>query len=329
MPYPISDHYDGQHFFNPEPTVRGGGGSRRGGFLSFLRARWRKRAVWATWPKQIENIAYPPPGAAPTVTFIGHSSFLLRLPGLTLLTDPVFSKRCSPTQWAGPKRVRAPGLRLDALPQIDLILLSHNHYDHMDVRALRRIRRLFPKAAIVTTLGNAAFLARKGMPGAVELDWWQSFTLGKTVITATPARHFAARTLWDRNETLWGGFWLEHQGAKLYFAGDTGYTKFFAEMHARLGAPDLALLPIGAYEPRSFMGPVHMNPEDAVQAFQDLRARRAVGMHYGTFQLTAEEIDAPQRDLAMALHEVGIERERFRALDIGETLDLAEVLAGA
>jgi L-ascorbate metabolism protein UlaG (beta-lactamase superfamily) len=195
----------------------------------------------------------------------------------------------------------------------------------MDVRALRRIRRRFPHAAIVTTLGNAGFLARQGLHGAVELDWWQSHDLGETRITATPARHFSARTLWDRNETLWAGFMVQTGGAKVYFAGDTGYTKFFADINARLGAPDLALLPIGAYEPRWFMGPVHMNPADAVIAFQDLQARRAVGMHYGTFQLTAEEIDAPQRDLAAALHAAGIERGRFVALDIGESLDLAEV----
>ncbi|HTJ91392.1 MAG TPA: MBL fold metallo-hydrolase [Acidocella sp.] len=325
MPYPISDHYDGKHFFNPEPMHRGGGGRRRRGLFSLLRSRWREETPWATWPKWVENAPYPPPGPAPNVTFIGHSSFLLRLPGLTLLTDPVFSQRCSPSQWVGPKRVRDPGLRLDALPPIDLILLSHNHYDHMDVRALRRIRRRFPGAAIVTTLGNAAFLARKGLAGAVELDWWHKVTLGETTITATPARHFAARTLWDRNETLWAGFWLQHQGATLYFAGDTGYTKFFAEIRARLGAPDLALLPIGAYEPRWFMSPVHMNPEDAVTAFNDLQACRAVGMHYGTFQLTAEEIDAPQRDLATALHAAGIERDLFCALDIGETLDLADM----
>jgi L-ascorbate metabolism protein UlaG (beta-lactamase superfamily) len=199
----------------------------------------------------------------------------------------------------------------------------------MDVRALRRLRRRFPGCAIVTTLGNAAFLARKGLHGAVELDWWQTHDLGETRITATPARHFAARTLWDRNETLWAGFMVQTAGAKVYFAGDTGYTKFFADIRARLGAPDLALLPIGAYEPRWFMGPVHMNPADAVMALQDLQARRAVGMHYGTFQLTAEEIDAPQRDLAVALHAAGIDKQRFVALDIGETLDLAEVLVPA
>jgi L-ascorbate metabolism protein UlaG (beta-lactamase superfamily) len=324
MPYPISDHYDGAHFFNPEPTHRSGGGKRRG-FLSLLRARWRNDAGWATWPKRVGNASYPPPGPPPTVTFIGHSSFLLRMPGLTLLTDPVFSRRCSPSQWVGPKRVRDPGLRLDELPNIDLILLSHNHYDHMDLRALRRLRQRFPDAAIVTTLGNAAFLARKGLHGAVELDWWQNVALGSTIITATPARHFAARTLWDRNETLWAGFMIQVGGTRVYFAGDTGYTKFFAEINARLGAPDLALLPIGAYEPRWFMGPVHMNPADAVLAFQDLQARRAVGMHYGTFQLTAEEIDAPQRDLAVALHAAGIDRESFVALDAGESLDLAEV----
>ncbi len=332
MPYPISDHYDGELFFNPEPTVRDRGGRRRPGIFSMLRSRsrWKRESGWSAWPKWVENTPYAPPsGAGPSVAFIGHSSFLLRLPGLTLLTDPVFSKRCSPSQLVGPKRVRAPGVALRDLPDIDLILLSHNHYDHMDVISLRKLRRRFPGCAIVTTLGNAAFLAKKGLHGAVELDWWQTHALGETHITVTPARHFTARTLWDRNQTLWGGFWLQHRGAKLYFAGDTGYTKFFAEMRARLGAPDLALLPIGAYEPRWFMGPVHMNPEDAVRAFQDLGARRAVGMHYGTFQLTAEPIDAPQRDLAAALDAAGIAPERFPALDIGETLDLAEEMVPA
>jgi len=320
MSYPISDHFDGEHFFNPEPTIRRANG-RRMSLFTIIRARLKKDpAVWATWPKHIENKAYAPPeGDAPSVTFIGHSTFLIRLPGLTILTDPVFSERCSPSQRIGPRRVRAPGLALEALPEIDLILLSHNHYDHMDLISLRKIRRRFPAAAIVTTLGNKAYLAKKGLADAVELDWWESNDIGDSRVTVLPARHFAARSLWDRNETLWGGFWLAHRGLKLYFAGDSGYTKYFREIAARHGAPDLALLPIGAYEPRDFMGPVHMNPEDAVQAFRDLGASQAIGMHYGTFQLTAEPIDAPLHDLATALGKAGIRPERFRALDVGES----------
>lgn len=321
MPYPKSDHYDGARFFNPEPTVRHASGRSRG-ILSLLRARLRRDPEgWSAWPKHIVNHAYPAPTSEPpSVTFIGHSTFLLRLPGLTILTDPLFSARCSPSQYVGPKRVRAPGLAIHHLPEVDLILLSHNHYDHMDLISLRMLRKRFPAAAIVTTLGNAAYLAAKGLHGAVELDWWHTTTLSETVITATPARHFSARTLWDRNETLWGGFWVEHRDHKIYFAADTGYTKFFKEIRARLGAPDLALLPIGAYEPRWFMGPVHMDPADAVQAFQDLGAAQAIGMHFGTFQLTAEAIDAPLHSLAAARSAAGISHEVFSTLDIGETM---------
>jgi L-ascorbate metabolism protein UlaG (beta-lactamase superfamily) len=333
LTYPVSDHFDGTHFFNPEPTVRrapAGESQRPRGFFSFVLARLRRAPkIWTPWPAHIENKAYPPPSGEASVTFIGHSSFLLRLPGLTVLTDPVFVARCSPTQLAGPKRVRAPGIALQDLPKVDLILLSHNHYDHMDLISLRKLRKRFPGVAIVTSLGNAAYLAKKRVGPAVELDWWQGHTLGETSITAVPARHFAARWLNDRNETLWCGFVLRHRGQSTYFAGDTGYTKYFKEIAARLGAPDLALLPIGAYEPRWFMGPVHMNPADAVQAFADLGAKRAIGMHWGTFQLTAEAYDAPLRDLAAARAAAGLADAAFGTLDIGETRALvgAEVPA--
>jgi L-ascorbate metabolism protein UlaG (beta-lactamase superfamily) len=324
MKYPLSDHYDGEHFFNPEPSLRAAPPDGKKLTLgSFVLARLKKDpANWATWPKHIENRHYPLPPAPVAdmqATFIGHSSFLLRLPGLTVLTDPVFSKRCSPTQLAGPRRVRAPGISLKNLPDVDLILLSHNHYDHLDVAALKALRKRFPAVKMITSLGNADFLAKKGMRGAVELDWWQAHHFGETVVTATPARHFAARTLWDRNETLWCGFMLQHGGSKLYFAGDSGYTKYFRDIHSRLGAPDLALLPIGAYAPRWFMQAAHMNPADAVQALIDLRAVQAVGMHFGTFQLTAEPIDEPEAGLKAALAAAGLPPERFITLDCGET----------
>ncbi len=327
MPYTISDHYDGEHFFNPEPTTRTiSDGKRRRGILSILASRFLRRGNpegWSAWPKHVANTAYPlppaPTGGQMQATFIGHACYLIRLPGITILTDPVFSERCSPVRFAGPKRARAPGIALDALPAIDLILLSHNHYDHMDIVSLRRLRRRFRNVPIVTGLGNAAYLAGKRIGGASELDWWQSKTVGEAVITATPARHFAARTLRDRNKTLWCGFMLDYRGHKIYFAGDSGYTRFFGEIASRLGAPDLAFLPIGAYEPRWFMGVVHMNPADAVQALQDLGASHALGMHYGTFQLTAEAIDAPPAELAKALAAANIPPERFVAPDTGET----------
>lgn len=320
MPYPQSGHYDGTHFFNPEPTIRATG-TPRGGLWTMLRMR-RDPAQWAKWPAALENKNFPPPEGETSLTWIGHSTFLLRLHGLNIITDPVFSDRCSPVGFAGPKRVRKPGLALADLPRIDIILLSHNHYDHMDLASLRALHKHSPGARIVTMLGNTAYLAKKGLPGAVELDWWQETTVHGAHITATPARHFAARTLWDRNETLWGGLFLNYKGHKIYFAGDTGYTKFFAEIRHRLGAPDLALLPIGAYEPRWMMGPVHTNPAEAVQALQDLHATRAVGMHFGTFQLTAEAIDAPLHALKAALDAAGIAPERFFTLETGESTPL-------
>jgi len=323
MPFPISDHFDGEVFCNPEPTIRRTDG-KKFGLMTIIRARMKRDpAVWATWPDWVENKVYPAPAGdvpagAVDVTFIGHSSFLLRVAGLNILTDPVFSKRCSPVSFAGPSRVRAPGLAIEDLPEIGLLVLSHNHYDHCDVVSLRKLSRRFPRMRLVTSLGNAGFLAAKGIAGAVELDWWARAELAGVTVTATPARHFAARSLWDRNKTLWAGMMIEPAaGPKIYFAGDTGYTKFFKEIGERLGAPDVALLPIGAYEPRWFMGPVHMNPDDAVKAFLDVGARRAVGMHFGTFQLTAEAIDAPERDLAAAKAAHGV--VDFSTLDIGET----------
>ncbi len=325
MAYPVSDHCDGKRFFNPEPP-RHPEMSPRGGLmrmLKMLRERRSGRSAWARWPARVENRPYPPPDPArPSVTWIGHNTFLLRLGGLNVLTDPIFSERCSPVRFAGPARVRAPGLAIAALPPVDLILLSHNHYDHMDLPSLKRLRQRFPAARLITTLGNAGFLTRQGLAGAVELDWWESVTLHGAHVTATPARHFSARTLWDRNETLWAGFMLNWHGHRIYYAGDTGYTKFFSEIRHRLGAPDLALLPIGAYQPREVMATVHTDPAEAVRAFQDLHAGRAIGMHFGTFQLTQEAIDAPERELAQARERAGLAPEAFFTLDVGESAPL-------
>jgi L-ascorbate metabolism protein UlaG (beta-lactamase superfamily) len=311
--FPVSDHCDGERFFNPGPSPAGARGLRQV-------LKWRMEGNRARWPEHVENKAFPPPPAdiAPgtaAVTFIGHASFLLRLAGLTILTDPVFSERCSPVSWAGPKRVRAPGLALEALPPIDLILLSHNHYDHMDLPSLRRIHAR-DAPPIITTLGNTKTLA--GLGPVRELDWWDVTTQGDLKITATPARHFARRGFRDMNRTLWAGFMLHGPDGSVLFCGDSGSGPHWAEIGKRLGPPDLALVPIGAYEPRWMMAPVHMNPAEAVQAHLDLGAKRSIGMHFGTFQLTDEPMDAPVSGLATAgaAHGIGA---AFGVLGFGET----------
>ncbi len=286
--YPLSDHCDGERFFNPAPSD-----SLRGA-RDML--RWRRESQRSEWPRRVVDPPFPPPPAAvapgaAAVTFIGHASFLIRLAGAVVLTDPIFSERCSPVSWAGPKRARPPGVALAGLPRPDLVLLSHNHYDHMDLPSLRAIQRRFAPR-FVTTLGNASALAGLGIK-ATELDWWGDALVDGLRVTATPARHFAARTPFDRNRTLWAGFMIDGGDGRILFAGDSGTGPHWREIAQRLGAPDLALLPVGAYEPRWFMSPVHMNPEEAVRAHLDLGAHRSVGMHFGTFQLTDEAIHAP------------------------------------
>jgi L-ascorbate metabolism protein UlaG (beta-lactamase superfamily) len=311
--FPISDHCDGERFFNPGPSPADARGP-----LQLL--KWRMEGNRARWPDQVENMPYPPPPAdvparSAAVTFIGHASFLLRFAGLTILTDPVFSERCSPVSWAGPRRVRAPGLALGDLPRIDLILLSHNHYDHMDLPSLR-VLHARDAPPIVTTLGNTKTLA--GLGAVRELDWWQTTAQGPLEITATPARHFARRGLTDMNRTLWAGFMLRGPDGAVLFCGDSGTGPHWAAIGERLGPPGLALIPIGAYEPRWLMAPVHMNPAEAVQAHLDLGSKRSIGMHFGTFQLTDEAMDAPVAALAAsaAQNELG---DAFGILGFGET----------
>ncbi len=278
--------------------------------------RWRLEGGRQVWPPQPPDPRFgPPPQAAAgaaVITFIGHATFLIQLPGLTVLTDPVFSERCSPVGWAGPRRARPPGLALDALPPVDLVLVSHNHYDHMDLPSLRRLAARGVRRAI-TTAGNTAVLKQAGFAQVEALDWWEQAQAGPVQVTATPARHFSRRGRSDMNRTLWAGFSLRAPDGHVLFAGDSGAGPHWQAIRERLGAPGLALLPIGAYEPRWMMAPVHMNPAEAVQAHRDLGAAQSVGMHFGTFQLTDEAIDAPVKALAAT----GV--EGFTTLGFGES----------
>jgi len=270
----------------------------------------------------VEDAPLPPPRRAArdriAATFIGHSTFLLQIGGICVLTDPIWSERCSPVAFAGPRRVRPPGQSLDSLPGVDLLLVTHNHYDHMDLPTLRAVQKRW-NPGVVTGLGNARHLAKANIPSAVELDWWQSTDVACARVTYVPAQHFSSRGLHDRNRCLWGGFVIEAYGSVVYFAGDSGYCPYFAEIGRRFPRIDLALLPIGAYEPRWFMQPHHMNPEEAVRAHLDHRPRRSLGMHFGTFQLTDEAIDAPVVALRQAQARAGIAQGDFDVLAFGET----------
>jgi L-ascorbate metabolism protein UlaG (beta-lactamase superfamily) len=315
--YPKSDHFDGKRFFNP------GREKEQKGFLDFL--RWQFTADRADWPERVENRAQPKipekVGAGEVhVTFINHATHLLQFDSLNVLTDPVFSKRASPVQWVGPKRVREPALTVERLPKIDLVVISHNHYDHLDVGSLKDLSD-FHGPRFLVPLGNKALLEKHGVKNVEEIDWWDERAIRESaLVTLVPAQHWSARGLFDRNKALWGGFIIEASGLKIFFAGDTGYGPHFRAIVARKGAPDLSLLPIGAYEPRWFMKEQHMNPEDAVLAHIDLETSLSIGMHYGTFQLTDEAFSSPIEELKKALGQRGVDPGRFLAPETGSTI---------
>ena len=306
-----SDHFDGTRFFNPS-------GQRPQPVSAVPRML---RTARAQWPRAIEVQPQRPPaldGAAAALTFVGHSTFLIQTAAGNLLTDPMYSQRAGPFGVLGPQRVRQPGVRFDDLPPISIVMLSHNHYDHCDLPTLRRLARRFDPL-VVTPLGNSTLVRSAGIRRVEELDWWQPATTAPLPITVVPARHFSARTPFDRNRALWGGFVFEVGDVRLYFAGDTAYTVAFGEIRERLGPIDLALLPIGAYEPRWFMSAVHMDPVEALQAHLDLEAAESIGTHFGTFQLTAEGIDDPLLELEAARDASGVAPSRFRTLGFGES----------
>jgi L-ascorbate metabolism protein UlaG (beta-lactamase superfamily) len=310
-----SDHFDGRRFLNPI----GGDGQP---FSAVPRMLLEPRTPW---PAHVDDRPRQPPpldGGAAVVTFIGHATFLVQTAAGNILTDPMYSQRAGPLNVMGPRRIRQPAVRFDDLPPISTVLLSHNHYDHCDLRTLGMLAKRFDPT-VVTPLGNAALVRSAGIRRVEELDWWQEAKTAALPISLTPARHFSARSPFDRNRALWGGFMLKAGGAHIYFAGDTAYAPFFRDVRQRLGPIDLALLPIGAYEPRWFMQYVHMNPAEAAQAHLDLQAGQSIGMHFGTFQLTSEGIDEPLRALEAACRARNIPPSGFRTLEFGDSMRLA------
>jgi len=311
------EHFRDGRYFNP--------GVPDHSFLDAL--KWMRTRQPGAWPQWIPSPPGPRPpdrveGAALRVTFVNHATVLLQTEGLNLLTDPVWSRRVSPVSFTGPQRHRAPGIRFEDLPPIDAILLSHNHYDHLDMPTLRRLATEHDPA-VFCPLGVAPLVRRCGLREVQELDWWQTSMWRDRGIHCVPAQHFSARTPFDRNRTLWCGWVLEAERGNLYFAGDTGFGNFFEEIGGRFAPIRLALLPIGAYEPEWFMGPVHMTPEQAVEARALAGAAMAVGIHFGTFSLADDgEADPPAR-LRSALAGRD-DRERFWILREGEGRQIPE-----
>jgi len=283
-----------------------------------------------SFPTAAPVISYPRSSETEfAATWIGHSTVLLQLGVINLITDPVFSQRAVPLQWIGPRRIMDPALPIDALPPLDVILLSHNHYDHLDKAAVKRIARAHPRATWVVPLGLGAYVRGWGAHEIVELDWWQEATIGSVRVTATPARHFSARRLRDRNKSLWCGYAFETRGIRAYFAGDTAYHPEFGEIGARCGPFDFVMIPIGAYDPRWFMHIVHVDPEEAVQIYADLIAPHPahsapimLGIHWGTFRLTDELMDEPPRRTAARWHALGMGDDRLWIARFGETRHL-------
>jgi L-ascorbate metabolism protein UlaG (beta-lactamase superfamily) len=319
---PASDHFDGVHFFDAH-------GSQPKKLSDLL--WWYTHRTAAQWPERAPSpYSDRPParvnGTGLRVSFVGHATLLIQTAGLNILTDPVWSERASPFGFAGPKRVNDPGVPFDALPPIDVVLVSHGHNDHLDVVTLSALATPH-RPRIITPLGNDTVMRAFDPAIAAEArDWHEQIELGRGVaLTPVPMRHWSARGLLDRNKALWAGFVIETPHGKIYFVADSGYGDgyHFRAARERYGPFRLAVLPIGAYEPRWFMRDQHMNPEESVQAFRDCGAELALAHHFGTFQLTDEPIDAPLEALVAARAKAGIAPERFRTLKSGEVWEIA------
>ncbi|HEY1405260.1 MAG TPA: MBL fold metallo-hydrolase [Spirochaetota bacterium] len=312
----LSDHYDGSSFFNK-------GESGDHSTSDMIKWMWEMETV--EWPDHVDDVRQPPPPQKVgdghiRVTYINHATMLIQLDNINILTDPIWSQRAGPFSWMGPKRVHDPGVRMEDLPKIDVVLISHDHYDHLDLPTLETIcTRDHP--VVIAGLGMSKVANTSTL---VERDWWQDFTLPQSSVRLTfvPARHNSGRSLFGKDETLWGGFIIEGKGGTVYFAGDTAYGNFLTDIKEHFPSIQIALFPIGSYEKRWFMKNQHMNPEDAVTAHLLLGAKVSIGMHYATFLEHPEQtIDAHEKDLCEALAEHKLDAKQFLVLAFGEGFD--------
>jgi len=311
----ITDHFDGKKFINP-------GNVKEKGLLDVF--KWMFSRERTKWEKLETNEYGPKPPALVNsgirITFINHTTFLIQIKGLNILTDPIWSDRASPFSWAGPKRMRNPGIRFEDLPHIHAVFLSHNHYDHLDLPSLKNIVQKF-NPRIFTGLGVGEFLEKHDMDFFVEMDWWQEFLISKdATLTAVPAQHFSGRGMFDRDGTLWMGFVIKTDDGNIYFAADTGYNEHtFKEIGERCAPIRVSIIPIGAYKPQWFMKPIHCSPEEAVRIHIDVRSRESIASHFGTFPLADEGRDDPPRDLKEALTKYNLPEQEFIVLKEGQS----------
>ncbi len=303
---PISNHFNGTKFINPSRRPAKG--------LKEVSeyGRTRKPDKWqkVVDPEYKSRTIPAPPSDDIQYTFINHSTFLIQIAGLNILTDPIWSERCSPFQWAGPRRMRPPGITFENLPQIDLVLISHNHYDHLDKHTIKRLAKKY-NPTFIAPLGLTSILKKYGCKKVHELDWWEATAFRQLKIKATPANHFSSRGTFDRDKTLWAGFIISYDERKIYYTGDSGYSDVFTEIGAKEGPFDLSFIPIGAYLPKWFMSPIHISPDQSIQVHQDVQSRFSVAMHFGTFPLADDNPERSKQELIDYREEAGLSDSDF------------------
>lgn len=309
-----TDHFDGKKFLNP-------GNAQAKGLTDVF--QWMMQRKQGPWTEKKESAFGEKPEAMITdgmkITFVNHSTFLIQVEGVNIITDPIWSERTSPFSFAGPKRMKQPGIRFEDLPKIDYIILSHNHYDHLDINTVKDLNRIH-KPKIITPLGVKAFLDNNQINTAADLDWWQEMPLSDSlVIQSVPAQHFSGRGVFDRDATLWCGYVIKNHRGNIYFAGDTGYNEFtFKEIGKRCSPVSVALIPIGAYKPTWFMSPIHCSPAEAVKIHFDVMASQSIATHFGTFPLADDGEDEPTYELSKALKQSNLSPHKFLMLKEGE-----------